>query len=53
VLNDRLRELREPTIIAVRLGGGYVLTADGQDLLGVLMPLDARAKQAPKSNRRS
>jgi hypothetical protein len=53
VLNDRLRELRGPTIIALGPGGGEVLTADGQDPIRVLMPLDARAKQAPKSNRRS
>lgn len=32
----RLRELREATIIAASPGGGYLLTAEGPDLLGAL-----------------
>jgi DNA-binding HxlR family transcriptional regulator len=45
VLNDRLRELREATIIAARPGGGYLLTSDGRELLGALLPLDAWAER--------
>jgi DNA-binding HxlR family transcriptional regulator len=45
VLNDRLRELREARIIATRPGRGYVLTRDGEELLGALLPLDAWAKR--------
>jgi DNA-binding HxlR family transcriptional regulator len=45
VLNDRLRELREVKIIATRRGGGYLLTADGQELLTALAPLDAWAER--------
>jgi DNA-binding HxlR family transcriptional regulator len=56
VLNDRLRELREATIVAARPGGGYLLTPDGQELLGALVSLDAWAerwaKGAAKSSRR-
>ena len=53
VLNDRLRELREATIVATRPGGGYLLTADGEDLLGVLLPLDAWANRWAKQVARS
>jgi DNA-binding HxlR family transcriptional regulator len=57
VLNDRLRELREATIVATRPGGGYLLTPDGQQLLGALLPLDAWAERwaerGPKSSRTS
>jgi DNA-binding HxlR family transcriptional regulator len=46
VLNDRLRELREAEIVARRRpGGGYELTAHGQELLAALAPLDAWAKR--------
>jgi DNA-binding HxlR family transcriptional regulator len=45
VLNDRLRELRAAEIVASRRGGGYELTAHGQELLAALAPLDAWAKR--------
>jgi DNA-binding HxlR family transcriptional regulator len=48
VLNDRLRELREAQIVAIRHGGGYRLTADGQELLGALLPLGAWAERWAK-----
>ena len=48
VLNDRLRELRDAAIITTRPGGGYLLTPDGEDLLGALGPLDAWAKRWAK-----
>jgi DNA-binding HxlR family transcriptional regulator len=55
VLNDRLRELREATIITARPGGGYQFTIDGNELLAALLPLDAWArrwaKRAVRSNR--
>jgi DNA-binding HxlR family transcriptional regulator len=45
VLNDRLRELREAAIVAVSPDGGYVLTAEGMDLLRALEPVSAWAKR--------
>jgi DNA-binding HxlR family transcriptional regulator len=48
VLNDRLRELRAAMIIETRPGGGYLLTSEGQQLLGALVPLDAWAKRWAK-----
>jgi len=40
VLAERLRELREADIVAAQPSGGYVLTAEGQSLLGALQPID-------------
>jgi DNA-binding HxlR family transcriptional regulator len=45
VLNDRLRELREASIVDASPGAGYRLTAEGQDLLAALMPLDTWAQR--------
>jgi DNA-binding HxlR family transcriptional regulator len=45
VLNDRLRELREASIVDAQPGAGYRLTAEGQDLLASLMPLEAWAQR--------
>lgn len=45
VLNDRLRELREASIVATQSGGGYHLTNEGRDLLASLMPLDTWAQR--------
>jgi DNA-binding HxlR family transcriptional regulator len=45
VLNDRLRELREASIVIAERGAGYQLTADGHELLAALMPLDAWARR--------
>jgi DNA-binding HxlR family transcriptional regulator len=45
VLNDRLHELREAGIVQARSGGGYLLTPEGERLLGALAPLDAWAKR--------
>jgi DNA-binding HxlR family transcriptional regulator len=45
VLNDRLRELREASIIDAAPGAGYRLSAEGQDLLASLMPLDTWAQR--------
>jgi DNA-binding HxlR family transcriptional regulator len=45
VLNDRLRELREASILDAQPGGGYRLTAEGRDLLASLMPLDTWAQR--------
>jgi DNA-binding HxlR family transcriptional regulator len=53
VLNDRLRELREANIVASRPGGGYQLTADGQDLLAALLPLDTWAERWAKRTTKS
>ncbi len=39
VVADRLRELGEAGLVA-HAGDGYVLTAQGRDLLGRLAPLD-------------
>jgi DNA-binding HxlR family transcriptional regulator len=39
VLNQRLSELRDAGIVALRDGGGYVLTRDGAELLQALTPL--------------
>lgn len=39
VLADRLRELADADVVE-HAGGGYVLTAQGGDLLARLMPLD-------------
>jgi DNA-binding HxlR family transcriptional regulator len=45
VLNDRLRELRGASIVDAAAGAGYRLTAEGQDLLASLMPLDTWAQR--------
>lgn len=45
VLNDRLRELREASIVDAAPSAGYRLTVEGQDLLASLMPLDAWASR--------
>jgi DNA-binding HxlR family transcriptional regulator len=45
VLNDRLRELREASIVTAQRGAGYQLTSEGQDLLAALMPLDAWSRR--------
>jgi DNA-binding HxlR family transcriptional regulator len=45
VLNDRLRELREASIVDPQPSAGYRLTAEGQDLLASLMPLEAWAQR--------
>jgi DNA-binding HxlR family transcriptional regulator len=45
VLNDRLRELRGASIVDATAGAGYRLTAEGQDLLASLMPLDTWAQR--------
>lgn len=45
VLNDRLRELREASIVDAQPGVGYRLTAEGQDLLASLMPLEEWAQR--------
>jgi DNA-binding HxlR family transcriptional regulator len=45
VLNDRLRELREASIVTARRGAGYQLTTEGQDLLAALLPLDAWSRR--------
>ena len=44
VLNTRLKELREAGIIAHH-GDGYALTADGQALLKLLLPLHQWSEQ--------
>jgi DNA-binding HxlR family transcriptional regulator len=48
VLNDRLHELREAAIVTAQPAGGYLLTPDGEELLGALVPLDAWAKRWAK-----
>jgi len=48
VLNDRLGELRDAGIVSSQPGGGYRLTAEGDQLLGALAPLDAWAKRWAK-----
>ncbi len=45
VLNDRLRELREAEIVAADGGAGYRLTAEGQELLTALEPVEAWSKR--------
>jgi DNA-binding HxlR family transcriptional regulator len=45
VLNDRLRELREASIVDATRGAGYRLTTEGSDLLASLMPLDTWAQR--------
>lgn len=45
VLNDRLRELRAASIVTATPGAGYRLTAEGEDLLAALVPLDAWARR--------
>lgn len=44
VVNSRLRELRELGVVEHR-PGGYRLTSRGQELLDVLLPLNAWADQ--------
>jgi DNA-binding HxlR family transcriptional regulator len=43
VLNDRLKELREASVVAAE-PNGYRLTDEGAKLLAALAPLDAWAK---------
>jgi DNA-binding HxlR family transcriptional regulator len=45
VLNDRLRELRAASIVTAERRAGYQLTAEGQELLVALLPLDAWARR--------
>ena len=45
VLNDRVGELRDASIVTNEAGGGYRLTTEGVELLGALAPLDAWAKR--------
>jgi DNA-binding HxlR family transcriptional regulator len=45
VLNNRLHELREAAIVTASPDGGYVLTAEGMDLLRSLEPVSAWAKR--------
>ncbi len=45
VLNDRLRELREASIVDAAPGAGYRLTSEGQELLASLIPLDTWAER--------
>jgi DNA-binding HxlR family transcriptional regulator len=55
VLNERLRELRDASVITQR-PGGYLLTSAGERLLIALAPLDAWANEwagrlpAPRSD---
>jgi DNA-binding HxlR family transcriptional regulator len=49
VLNDRLSELREAAVVRTESAGGYRLTAEGEDLLQALAPLDAWAKRWARS----
>lgn len=60
VLNERLWELRESGVVALQEGGGYVLTADGERLGRLLLPLHvwaedwarrAAARRAPRIKR--
>jgi DNA-binding HxlR family transcriptional regulator len=45
VLNDRLQELREASIVSSKSSSGYELSGPGHDLLRALEPLDAWAKR--------
>jgi DNA-binding HxlR family transcriptional regulator len=45
VLNERLRELRDAELVALREGEGYGLTADGRALGTMLVPLNAWAER--------
>jgi len=47
VLNQRLSELREAGIVALRKEGGYALTAQGKRLMTALAPLNRWAKAWP------
>jgi DNA-binding HxlR family transcriptional regulator len=57
VLSQRLAELREAGIAAVRPAGGYELTGEGRALLEALGPIDrwakrwAERKPVPKKDR--
>jgi DNA-binding HxlR family transcriptional regulator len=51
VLNDRLRELREASILAPDPASGYQLSDQGQGLLEALAPLDAWAKRWARRSR--
>lgn len=44
VLNERLRELRTAAVVTSQTKGGYYLTLEGRNLMRVLEPLDAWAK---------
>lgn len=44
VLNQRLAELREAGIVALRKEGGYALTREGKQLMTALAPLSRWAK---------
>ena len=55
VLNERLWELRESGVVELHDAGGYVLTADGERLGRLLLPLNAWAetwaRRAPRARR--
>ena len=53
VLNQRLAELRDAGIVALREGGGYALTDEGQLLLRELADLDAWAKRWARREKRA
>lgn len=44
VLSQRLGELRDAGIVVASEAGGYELSAEGQELVGVLLPLNEWAK---------
>jgi DNA-binding HxlR family transcriptional regulator len=45
VLSERLRELRDAGILTTASAGGYVLTAEGRNLLESLAALEAWSKR--------
>lgn len=45
VLNERLRELRDAGVIALRDGRGYELTAEGRALGALLVPVNVWAER--------
>jgi DNA-binding HxlR family transcriptional regulator len=52
VLSQRLGELRDAGVVVVSEAGGYELSAQGQDLLEVLLPLNEWAKAWAKRGNR-
>jgi DNA-binding HxlR family transcriptional regulator len=52
VLSQRLGELRDAGVVVVSEAGGYELSAQGQELLEVLLPLNEWAKAWAKRGNR-
>lgn len=53
VLSTRLKELVEATVVTTNEDGNYALTDEGEELAGLLLPLDEWAKRWGRGSSRT